>query len=320
MPRPLVRDGVSAVLRQPGLFAAEIAWRWSFGAAASFLVALALDRALTATQISAAEIALVSGDQALAIADALARMIYDFLPRLALAAAILVPALVLLWIAAASPGRWVTLQALLAGRAPDHLHESSPAKPSFASLVFVNFLRAALAVATAAGLLGAGLIAGIVVGPGDPAAAALLALTIAALVAFLWSVVNWFLALAPVFILRDGRSALPAIADSLALLTRYPSEYVSITISFGLLRGIALLAALFLSLAALAATDSVAVALTLSVPIALAYFAAADFLYIARLAALVGLAEGPGPETGVAAEPQPPAGIAELPNCGTAEL
>lgn len=320
MSRPLVREGFSAVQRQPGLIAAEIAWRWSFGAAAWFLMALAVDRALTATRISAAEIALVSGDQALAIADALARMIYDFLPRLAVAAAVLIPALAVLWIAATSLGRWVTLQALLAGRAADHAHESSAAKPSFASLVLVNFLRAALAVAAAAGLLGAGLIAGAVVGQGDPAAAALLALTIAALVAFLWSVVNWFLALAPVFILRDGRGALPAIADSLALLTRRPGEYLGIAVSFGLLRGIALLAALVLSLAPLAATDSVAVAAGLSIPIALAYFATADFLYIARLAAFAGLAEGSGPEMVVAAAPQPPAGIAELPIGETAEF
>lgn len=311
MPRPLVRDGFRAVLRQPGLIGAEIAWRWSFGAAAWFLIAIALDRALTATQISSAEIALASGNQALA-ADALARMVYDFLPRLALAAAVLIPALALLWIAAASLGRWITLRALLSGG-------FSGASGNFRSLLAVNFLRAALAVVAAAGLLGAGLIARILVGPGDPASAVAVAMALAALVAFFWSVVNWFLALAPVFILRDGRGAPTAIADSLALLTRYLGEYLGIAFSFGLLRGAALLVAIAFSLAPLAATNSVAVAVGLSIPIALAYFAVADFLYIARLAAFVGLAEGPGPKPVVVAEPQPSGGIAEVPNCGIAE-
>ena len=320
MPRPLVRDGFRAVLRQPGLIAAEIAWRFSFGAAAWFLAMLSLDRALTATQISAAEMALVSGNQALAVLDALARMISDLLPRMALSAAILIPTLALLWIASASLGRWVTLKVLLAGREPDAVQESSAAKPSFASLLSVQFLRAALAVAAAAALLGAALLARGVVGPDEPAAAVLLALLIAVLVAFLWWLVNWFLALAPIFILRDGRSALPAIADSMALLTRRPGEYLGIGVSFGLLRAAAMLVALALSLAPLAATDSVAVAAGLSIPIALAYFAVSDFLYIARLAAFVALAQGPGPESVVAAEPQPSGGVAELPIGGTAEF
>jgi len=305
MSRPLVRNGLRAVLRQPALAAAEIAWRWSFGAAAGALAVLSLHRILIGVDVSDAEMALGRGSPVFSAADTLARILYDVLPRLIQVSAVLVPALALLWIVAASLGRWATLQALPSVRGPGE-EAGDAGKGSFASLLYLNSLRAAVTLAAGAGLVGAAIISGSLLNPrGDnPVAAALLWVVIATLVFFFWAVVNWFLALAPIFIVRDRRRSFAAISDSLALLRRYPRDYIATAVGFGLLRSGALLAALLLSLAPLAVTNSVPVALVLTTPVALLYFAAVDFLSIARLAAFVALADEPSLAPAVPLEPQ----------------
>jgi hypothetical protein len=105
----------------------------------------------------------------------------------------------------------------------------------------------------------------------------------------LWSMVNWFLALAPIGMVRDDQGALKSIADSVDLYRRIPGPYMGIATGFGLFRAVALVAAVIAALVAAQAPAASAVAL--SVAIALVYFAVADFLYIARLAAFMALEE-----------------------------
>lgn len=299
-PHP-VREGFGAVIRQPGLALAEIAWRWSFGAAAWVLVGLSLHQILLGVDVGDAELAIARRSSPFLIADAIAHILYEVLPRLVRISAVLIPALALLWIFAASLGRSATLNALLAERGQlrdDH--------PGFSALLGIHLVRVAVTLAAVAGLFGAIIISSTITNPQPDTAivAALLWLAIAVLVAFFWSILNWFLSLAPIFIVRDGRGTFASIADSLALYRDHRADYAGTTAWFCFLRSLALLGAIGLSVMPLGITDSVRVVVLVVVIVSLAYFAMVDSVYIARIAAFVALADESSAEIVPSAAPQ----------------
>ena len=284
-----MRQGFRAVGQRPGLVIAEIAWRWAFGAAAWVLVLLAARIVLRAIPVSSAEIAMARRSGIFQAADAIARILVEAWPELLRATAVLLPGIAALWILAASLGRAATLNALLDGRAPRR-------GLGFSSLLGLHFLRAAATLAAIIGYFGA-IVAGGMLLPPDPrytALAVLIWLTVALLVAFCWTVINWFLSLAAIFIVRDGEATFAAVRSSLMLFRQQPSRYLGIATWFGLFRSGALVAAIVLSLVAAAMPNAVSAVVAVAV-VALAYFAIADWLYIARLAAYLSLAE---PEVG----------------------
>jgi hypothetical protein len=306
------RAGIRAVLRQPALILGEIAWRWAFGLAAWLLVIFAVRRILAHVDITQAELLVARHSDVFLIADACARIIVQVLPQLARECLVLAPAIAVLWVAAATVGRAVTLQtllssdaqpstaAILTGDAPaddaaaasesKHPYRSrnvNAARTHFGRLTLLNAFRALFTLATLVAFFGALVLAG--AATQNVTAGAVIGVALGSVVALFWSLVNWFLALAPIWIVRDGHTALQSIADSLDLFRRSPAPYASIATWFGLLRAGVLVAALVLAL--IAAQASPAAAIALGVVIALVYFAVADFLYIARLAAFVTLEE-----------------------------
>jgi hypothetical protein len=211
-------------------------------------------------------------------------VVVQVLPQLARDCEALAPAIAILWIAAATVGRAVILRALL--------HDGTERAPKvrFGVLVVVQALRAVLALAAVGAFAGTMLLAGLAMPSLTVTAAALGWILLAALVGFFWSVVNWFLALAPIWIVRDGRPALKSIGESVNLFHRDPGTYVAIGWWFGLLRAIAIVGAMLTALiAASAAGESNAAAIVVCVAVTVIYFAIADWLYMARLAAFVAL-------------------------------
>jgi hypothetical protein len=295
------RAGFRAVVRRPALALGELAWRWAFGAAAWTLVIFAFRRILAHVDITQAELLLARHSDIFLIADACAHILVQVLPQLGRECLVLAPAIAALWIAAATLGRAITLQSIFstdiipsenAPADPPALHlsdvgRSEPRELHFGRLLALNLIRATFTLATLIAFLGALFLTGLAMPVQNPAAAALVGLLIAALIGFFWSVVNWFLALAPIWVVRDGHSAPRSIADSVDLYRRGPGAYLGIASWFGLLRGAALVAAFVAALIASQATKATSFALC--VVIALIYFAVADFLYIARLAAFVAL-------------------------------
>lgn len=299
-----VRFGFRAVFRQPALILAEIAWRWSFGAAAWVLVVLSIRRILAGIDITEAEYLLARRSDVFLIADACARILYQALPAFIRAAFIIIPALAVIWILAATLGRAATLKALLSlpvilsedapvgaseSKAPYADRSYSPAGTHFGQLAFLHVIRALFSVATLLAFIGTVILAGIAFPAqgANPTAAAVIWVVLAAVAAFFWSVINWFLALAPIWIVRDSRGPFRAIADSLALFRRDSGTYVSAAWWFGFLRTVTLVGAFIAGLFAAAALESARAVTAVSLLIALIYFALADFLYIARLAAFI---------------------------------
>jgi hypothetical protein len=279
------RAGFRAVLRQPAVVLGEIAWRWAFGAAAWALVIFALRRILAHVDVTQAELLIARRSDILLVADACARILIQVLPQLARECLVLAPAIAILWIAAATVGRAITVRALLS--AEDR--QPTAKDPHFSSLFLLNCLRAVFMFVAIVAFFGGLLFTGLAFPSQNPALTALIGVLLAALVGFFWSLVNWFLALAPIWIVRDGRPILKSVGDSLDLFRRSPSTYLGIASGIGFLRAAALLAAVVAGLVAAQASPAAAVAC--SVVIALVYFAAADFLYIARLAAYIALDE-----------------------------
>ncbi len=292
-----VRSGFRAVVRQPVLILAEIAWRWSFGAAAWVLLVLCIRRILAGIDISQAEYLLARRSDMFLIADAFARVLYQALPALVRFAAILTPALAVIWILAATLGRAATLQSILQECHPERASAASESKDPYSDtntnwvgLLALNFLRAAFTLATLLAFIGIMILAGLAFPAqgANPTATAVIWVILAALAAFFWTIINWFLALAPIWIVRDGHGPFRAIADSLTLFRSHAAPYVGAAWWFGFIRAFILLLAFVAALFAAAAASTTRAAIA-GLLIALLYFAAADFLYIARLAAFVAL-------------------------------
>ena len=215
-------------------------------------------------------------------------------------AAVLVPGIAAIWILAASIGRAATLNALLDKSGAREAGRPRPAAASVRSLLGLNFLRAAATLAAIIGYGGTVAVAALAL-PAEPqyaGVAVLVWLFLAAAVAVGWTVVNWFLSLAAIFVVKEGKSTFDAVRASVELLRRKPRGYVATASWFGFFRSMALVAAIVLSLLAAGAPNGV-VAAVIVAAVALAYFAAVDWMYVARLAAFLQLAEpevsGPAP-------------------------
>ena len=279
------RYGIRRAAGDPALVLAELGWRWAFGAAAMTISAYALGRVLATTHLSNADLLALRSRTPALVADALTHILHDAWPGLVAVSAILLPSLTVLWILAATLGRAATLQAL-----------RNLEKAAVRSILGLSFLRAALAVAGVLAWLAAFIVARLAaaqVERNSPGVFLLVFLALSFLVSILWSVLNWYLSVAPVFAVGDGRDSLGAMAEATRAVRSNRRAFSSVSSVFGFLRLFALVMATIAGLMplALAGTAPSGVVLALMGLVALGYFAFADVLYIARLAAYVKIVE-----------------------------
>lgn len=130
---------------------AEIAWRWSFAAAAWALVIFTLYEYLRSLPVSGSDLVLLRTRHPFLVSQALAHILRGSGFRLGKSAIVVFLAVTILWIILASVGRSVTLKAIL--------HSAHP-ETGAGSLLGLNFLRAALMVAAVLATLGALILAG----------------------------------------------------------------------------------------------------------------------------------------------------------------
>jgi hypothetical protein len=131
---------------------------------------------------------------------------------------------------------------------------------------------------------------------------------IAALVALLWWGLNWLLSLASIFAVRDGEDVIGAISAAVALCRRRAGAVAAVSTWTGLAHLVAFVGAttvvsIPMGFAPIVPGRLVLLAMIL---ITLAYFALADWLYMARLAGYVCIAEMPEVLWTPAPIPQPP--------------
>ncbi len=303
------------MFRLPVLGLAEIAWRWSFGMAAAAAFGFTLREYLATLPVTAGEMLLLRTRQPALIAQALARIFRGSAPRAAAALFVLTLALTLAWIVLASVGRALTLETLLEyfrnssrlqrfDYTPGRLAREAEGLPAstrqgLGSLLILNFLRAATMLAATVGVVGAMLVARAASSPEDPSPGKVLLIfwLLTMLIGLACPLLNWYLSLAAIFVVRDKAPAFGALVKATDLCRMRPGALAAAGTWFGIAHAI-----LFV-----VATSAVAVPLGFAevlpgsmvfggvLLVTLIYFAAVDFLYVGRLATYVFLLEEPEP-------------------------
>jgi hypothetical protein len=308
-PRSPTLEGFRTILRRPSFGLAEITWRWSFGAAAGLLLMFSAFEYLDTLPVSKGDLFLLRTNQPILISRAAMHIFRGSGFRVVETAIILALTLAAAWVVVASLGRAATGKALLA-----HFRESeistSEHKSSWRlrSLFVLNFFRLGATLAAVVGCVAAVLLGSTVTRPTDPApgSALLIILTVAMLVWFAWSTLNWVLSLAAIFVVARGKDTFSAIASAVDLCRARPGSVFAAGTWFGLahLTAFVIATSVVGFPVAFAPVLPAGVILGGVLLVTLLYFAIADFLYVGRLAAYVAIVEMP--ESPVSAETTQP--------------
>jgi hypothetical protein len=313
-------EGFRAAWRRPALTLAEITWRWAVGATSAVLAVFALFQYLSMLPVTNGELLFLRTRQPVLVGQVLEHILRGSLNRAVVAGIVGLLALCALWIFAASVGRLATLRelreyfderkaTLLASTDGSALPASQEAiaepnvevRPrqadAFTILVRLNFLRAAATLAAILSLIGAGILAGFASPAADPqpALAFFLFLPLAALVACIWSSLNWLLSLAAIFALRDREDAIGAVSAAVNFFRQHPGPVFAVGTWTGLAHLVAWVGASSVISAPLGFAPILPWRLVVAgmIVLSLAYFVVADWLYVARLAGYVCITEMP---------------------------
>jgi hypothetical protein len=312
-------EGFRAAFRRPSFTLAEIAWRWTAGATAAALLLFGLFEYLDTLPVTNGELLFLRTRQPYLVGEAIAHILRGGLNRAVLTGLVATFLLGVLWIVAASAGRIATVRALLdyfrrnvAGAASasgvrNDGERDVASNVSTKALLRLNFLRASVALAAVFGFIGAAILAGFASPEADPqpALAFFLFLPLAGLICLAWGALNWLLSLAGMFAVREGEDAVGSISAAVTLCRERTGPVAAVSFWAGLAHlvafvGATMVASLPLGFAAIVPWRLVVLAVLL---VTLAYFALADWLYMARLAGYVCIAEMPEAALG----PLPPA-------------
>ncbi|MGH9516471.1 MAG: hypothetical protein ACRD3P_12435 [Terriglobales bacterium] len=284
-------EGFRLIFRRPAIPLAEIAWRWSFAAAfwllsASFLVEYAdsllankVDRLLFGTR------------QPELIVRALHRILHGSALRFTAGGIVLALGLLVVWIVLSSLGRAATLKAMM--ERLEITPSTSTRRGTVLSLLALNFLRAANALAAIVAAIGAIFIAsGAWASTHIPASdAARLWLLLLLLVWTAWAMLNWVLSTSSLFVAMDRVSAFTAISLTLGWFRDRIGSVLAAGTWFGLIHGGAFLTACSAAFTVLSMAQVLGAGPTLFLEFVIiaAYCAIADLLYIGRLTAYLAI-------------------------------
>lgn len=287
------------MLQRPSFGVAEIAWRWSFGAASCLLLAFSFFEYLNTLPVTGGDLLLLKTRQPALVAKAMADIFRGSALRAVDAIVILVLALAIGWTVIASAARAATIKALLIyfRERENSSSQRRAGKSGLLSLFGLNFFRLVTALAAAVGSLAALLLGGMISPPDNPApgSAFLVFLSVVLLVWLAWSAVNWFLSLAGVFVVAEGDNTFRAIASSVALCRERAGSVLAAGTWFGLAHVVAFVLATSVVAFPLGLARVLPAGVVLGgvLLVTLLYFGVVDFLYMGRLAAYVAILELP---------------------------
>ncbi len=289
--RSAFQDGFAALWHEPVLLAAELTWRWCFGLAAWALAIVGAALFLESLQISPRDEFLLGTLQPQLLQEAVRHIFRGSLARFVLEQAALVLGLALLWSFAAAAGRAASLRRLVAMFSADE--EPETAAWNFIPILALQLLRAVWSLVAVSVMIFC-LVFGTMMAADERALRAGLWLSFGIGLAWAFGVVlNWFYGLAPLFCVRNSVGAMDAVAKSVDFVARNMGRLFGLGVGFLALRIIWAATMVLVVLAPLRLTGHLApgwVMLIMAL-VALIYFAGADLLYLARLAAYASLAE-----------------------------
>jgi hypothetical protein len=308
-------EGFQTMFRRPLLGLTEIAWRWSFGLAATAVLGFTVREYLATLPLTAAEMLLLRTRQPALIAQAVARIVQGSAPRAAASLAVVTLALTVAWIVLASLGRAVTLRTLLeyfretrSVRLADDETPPMSTTRGLSSLLALNSLRAVTTLAAVVGVVGAMLVARAASSPDDPSPGKVLLIfwMLSMLIGLAWPLLNWYLSLAAIFVVRDGASAFGALVKATDRCLTRPGALAAAATWFGIAHAIVFVVASSAAAVPLGFAEVLPGSMVFGgvLLVTLLYLAVVDFLYIGRLASYVFLLEEPEPEAAPALMPQ----------------
>ena len=294
------------MFRRPSLGFAEIAWRWSFGAAAGLLILFSFFEYLDTLPVTRADLLLLRTRHPALISQVIAHIFRGSGSRVVETIIVLAAALSLGWMGIAGLARAATLKALLSyfGERGEFMRSSSEKwlvgerVCRVRSLFGLNFFRVGVALAATVGCLAAFLVGGAASSTENPspATAFLIAMSLCLLVWLIWSCLNWLLSLAAIEVVANGRDTFGAIASAVDLCRARLGPIAAVGTWFGLAHIAAFVVATSLVAFPLGLGSILPAAVVVGgvLLITLVYFAVVDFLYMGRLAAYVAILESPG--------------------------
>lgn len=295
-----VRYGFRTVSRAPDLAVAEIAWRWAWGAASLAIGWFAAHEFLRSLLVTGWDrFRLESGNPQL-IAAAIVAIFGDSGPTILRLFLIITPAVLGLWIAAATLGRTATLRALIADR--------PVVARTFALHVWRVVIGVAFFVATVAVFVMASLVS-VKGDQPDPILFVVIFFPLAIVLNIVRSRIGWLLLLANLYV-GYGKGASEGFGLATRLAKRRSGDFMSVGTVVGTIR-----IALMVIVTALSLFLAVGIGhapgwlLWLAfLLVTLLYFALSDYLYMVKLAAyarIVGDDLQPAPVL-EPSRPQPP--------------
>jgi len=286
-PISAVGIGFRLLFRRPLIPLAEIAWRWTFAAAAWLLGIAFVFEYLGSLPVTNADRFLLSTGQPFLIAQAIRRIFHGSSIRFVEAGILLALGLGIAWIVLASLGRLAVLRSIF-----DEFEQDSGAKNPLRALLFLNFLRAATLFAAKVAGIGSILMASSLWASTHVRVADSVRLVFVFwfCIWLAWAVLNWLLSAAAVFVVAERNDSLASIGAMLRLLQSQTAAVLGASAVFGLLHGGAFVVAGATIFVLLPITIAQPMALPLLFAVALAYCFVADFLYTGRLAAYAYLA------------------------------
>lgn len=291
-------EGFRLIWLRPSLGLAEIAWRWSFWAAAWFLVLFAIREYLDSLRVGSADMVLLKTRQPMLVSKAMSHIFHGTSTRVAVSACIVFIALSVAWVVVASLGRAVSLRDIFG-----HFQAGKCVVISLRSLLGIHFLRAALLLAALVGIMTAALAAGTLNSRSQPApGSAVVAFGAVTFIVWItWAFLNWILSLAPIFVAGQGSDTFAAIAAAAKMCSTRLGPVTAVSTWFGLAHIVAWFAASSIIAFPLGFASLLPFGIVLGgiLLVTLLYFAVADWLYIGRLVGYVAILEMPAEETGL---------------------
>jgi hypothetical protein len=282
-PNPITQ-GLRAVTRDPVIFLVEILWRWSFAILACMLVAGVGVMLLGPLHVGHAWDTAWRSRDPQRMGQLVVAVVLLLGVKVILFAAIGVPlAIALIWSILAALGRFASIRRLRGGLT------SLRFRSIFALQLlrgFVGWFSLVLLVTASVGEM---LIATHGLQP-DLVLYYLMMLPSVILISAFWLTVNWYLSLAA-FFGREGQSFRGALRQTRQTVRQQRSDFAGTGFVFLLFRIVVLLIATAIcGLTSGMVGSSPQSYFTLLIIVSLAYFAIADFLYMARMAAYLALA------------------------------
>lgn len=272
----MLRDNLARIRKEPSLLVIEIVWRWTFGAVAICLIAFAFVRLQHAIVVTPEEESLLASLSPVIAAQVLAGILSRALPFAIRLAAVVVPALLLLWTIAASVGRAVILSRL-----------AGAPRTNWSGVLGTHALRALSFVGLAGGYVTASFAAAFLTNPENPnlLVVALVFLLFFGVVVAIWIWVHWVFSLATIYPVIEGSGTFSAVRSALRLLRTNSKELAGIATANGTARSVV---ALFFTIIGLLPLPLYRVApatlMAIEVVIALIYCVVSDWMLLGRLA------------------------------------